>query len=195
MALRAGFSFARRVGRTLRDTSLATGLARSDPGPLGVRMKTRHRHPSPARASGPRSLRRHGDPTLRADLPPPTRSVARGLRRHGRSHPRGGLNTPLPERLEAVGYAARSTRCARIRTAASRSSSPSRASTRGAPVTGASFTALNRNASRSSSSPSVTAARSTPASARFCAEFAGAPHVTFRERSPIGSALLTYTLR
>jgi hypothetical protein len=39
-------------------------------GPLGVRMKPRHRHPSPIRTPGPRSLRSDGRPTRRADLSP-----------------------------------------------------------------------------------------------------------------------------
>jgi len=57
-----------------------------------------HRHPVPARASGARSLQRHGDPTLRADVPPRTRSVARSLRSHSRLHLRHGSKThPLAQ--------------------------------------------------------------------------------------------------
>jgi hypothetical protein len=54
----------------LRDSLNRDPAARPVPGPLGVRMRRRHRHPVAVRALGPR-----------------------GLGRHGRSHPPGGLNT------------------------------------------------------------------------------------------------------
>jgi len=62
------------------------------PGPLGVRTRPRHRHPSPIRAPCPRSLRRHSRPTRRADLSPrPKGGVL------------GGLNPPVPRVADLSG--------------------------------------------------------------------------------------------
>ena len=81
MSLRDGFCFARQVRgrsalarpRSLRFETPSTATQQHVPGrgPLGVRMKPRHRNPVPVRAPGPRGFGRHGRWHPPGDLKPP----------------------------------------------------------------------------------------------------------------------------